>query len=40
MKKKKIKEQSEDVKEKNSNIKENFCFLVHFFSLWMDPYKS
>ena len=33
---KKIKEQSEDIKEKNSNIQENFCIR----SVWIHPYTK
>ena len=33
---KKIKEVAEDIKEKKSNMKENFRFRFHFCSAWMD----
>ena len=34
---KKIKEQSEEIKVKISNIKENFRFRIRFLSLWTEP---
>ena len=37
LKAKKIKEQSEEFKEKNLNLKENFRFLVCFHSVWTNP---
>ena len=37
VKAKKIKGQSEEIKEKNSKIKENFRFRVRFPLVWIDP---